>query len=79
MSGSNYKNRRARGQCASCTNQSTAFRCEQCRARLREYNKSYGKEYRFRKSMEREKRLDEIIAQSAADIARLEKELAKCS
>lgn len=43
--------------------------------RLRDYNKTYGREYRFRKAMEREKRIDEIIAETAADIARLEKEL----
>ncbi len=74
----NYKHRRARGQCASCTNQSETFRCDECRAKLRAYNKTYGREYRFRKSMERERRLDEINAQLVAGIARLEEELAKC-
>lgn len=37
----NYRNRRARGQCATCKQQSETFRCNECRtkfnAKLREW------------------------------------------
>jgi hypothetical protein len=81
---SNYWNRRARGQCASCTNQALVHevRCANCKAKHREqYNQTREafnakrREKAFRKTLERERRLDEIDARLKQEIAELEKAL----
>lgn len=63
----NYKNRRARGQCARCTKQSERFYCDECRKRLN----TKMREWRLRRSMEREQRLEELDRQLAAEVREL--------
>lgn len=63
----NYRNRRARGQCARCTKQSERFYCDECRERLN----ARMREWRFRRSMEREQRLEELDRQLAAEVREL--------
>lgn len=67
MAGNNYKNRRARGQCATCTEQSAGFRCDECRKKLNDYLR----EWRFNQSIRRENRLDELDKQLAAEVREL--------
>lgn len=83
---SNYKNRKARGQCAQCTNKALpgGVRCEKCRDKHRrkwsetpEELKAEWRERAFQRSMERERRLEEIDAQLKQEIAELEKALAE--
>lgn len=82
----NYHNRRARGQCASCTNQAMpdAVRCQECNARHLEKQRTNSqainarrRERAFQRSLERERRLDEIDAQLKREISQLEKAIAK--
>jgi t-SNARE complex subunit (syntaxin) len=68
----NYRNRRARGQCALCTRQSTKTRCEECR---KKYNAAM-REFRFHQSLAREARLEEIERQLAAEVAELDRIIA---
>ena len=79
---SNYANRRARGQCASCTEQAEigSVRCEACQEKSRDYQRENSKtlnakrrERYFQESMERERRLGEIDEQLKIEIAKLEK------
>jgi hypothetical protein len=79
---SNYQNRRKRGQCASCTNQSepNAVRCQACRDKHREQyaNNSEAfnakrRERAFQRSMDREKRLETLDVLLQAEVAELEK------
>ena len=58
---SNYQNRRKRGQCAGCTNQAMPDAV---------------RERAFQRSLERERRLDEIDTRLKQEIAELEKALA---
>lgn len=76
----NYHNRRARGQCASCTNPACTgkVRCKTCQDRHREQwqtkKESYNairRERAFQESIDRERRLDEIDARLKAEIAEL--------
>jgi hypothetical protein len=46
----NMKNRRARGQCATCTNKSERFYCDACRVK----NNAKVREWRFKDFMKRE-------------------------
>ena len=76
----NYRNRRARGQCASCINPALTgeVRCKICKDRHREqyartsvaFN-ARRRERAFQQSIERERRLDEIDARLKAEIAEL--------
>ena len=78
---SNYRNRRARGQCASCTNQAlpNEVRCQQCKdkshakwkANREQINAKRREEY-FQ-TLEREQRLDDINERLKAEIAELDK------
>jgi hypothetical protein len=77
----NYRNRRARGQCAACTNQALAgeVRCAKCKAKHREqYNETRDamnakrREKAFRESLERERRLEELDERLKAEVAALE-------
>jgi len=81
----NYQNRRKRGQCASCTTQAMpdAVRCQSCHDKHREqYAKNSEafnarrRERAFQRSLERERRLDEIDARLKQEIAELERALA---
>jgi hypothetical protein len=68
----NYKNRRQRGQCAMCTNPSpNSFRCPDCRVK---YN-AYTREMRFKKSIEREQRLEALELQLEKEVRELEKQV----
>lgn len=82
---SNYKNRLARGQCASCTNNALPgmVRCEACLDRHREKWRKTSKVYNelrreraFKKSLARERRLEEIDERLKAEIVELERALA---
>jgi hypothetical protein len=82
---SNYQNRRKRGQCAGCTNQAMpdAVRCQACQSKNLERQRSNReainarrRERAFQRSLERERRLDEIDARLKREIAELEKALA---
>lgn len=82
---SNYQNRRKRGQCAGCTNQAMpdAVRCQACQAKHldkqrsnREAINARRRERAFQRSLERERRLDEINARLEQEIAELGKVLA---
>lgn len=79
---SNYANRRARGQCASCTDQAEigSVRCGACQEKSRDYQRANSKslnakrrERYFHESMERDRRLEEIDEQLKIEIAKLEK------
>jgi hypothetical protein len=48
-SNNNYKNRRLRGQCATCKKQSARFRCDECREKFN----SYIRDWRFEKSIQK--------------------------
>ena len=79
---SNYKNRRERGQCCSCTNQAlpNEVRCQECKDKSHEkwkanrdkINAKRREEY-FQEPLEREQRLDDINERLKADIAELDK------
>lgn len=82
---SNYQNRRKRGQCAGCTNQAIpdTVRCQACQAKHLERQRSNReainarrRERAFQRSLERERRLDEIDTRLKQEIAELEKALA---
>jgi len=78
---SNYRNRRDRGQCCSCTNQAIPgeVRCQQCKDKSRErwkanretINAKRREEY-FQTTLEREQRLDEINERLKQEIAELD-------
>lgn len=83
---SNYKNRRSRGQCASCTNQAepNAVRCQECHNKHREHyarnSEAFNarrRERAFQRSLERELRLEAIDAKLTLEIAELEKALTR--
>lgn len=79
---SNYKNRRARGQCASCTNQAlpNEVRCQQCKDNHRkkweadrEKINARRREQYYQETLEREQRLDDINERLKQEIAELDK------
>jgi predicted ATP-dependent serine protease len=79
---SNYKNRRKRGQCASCTNQAlqNAVRCQSCKEKHinkqrinSEATNASRRERAFYASLERERRLEEIELRLQQEIAELER------
>jgi methionyl-tRNA synthetase len=65
---SNYKERRKRGQCATCENPSIGFRCDSCKE---EYN-AYNRENRRVNREARERRLAVIDARLSKEVAELE-------
>lgn len=82
MNGTNYKNRKARGQCVSCKDQAiqNSVRCQSCKDKHREkcrvnYESYYVK--RRKKLLERERRLDEIEARLKQEVLELEKALVR--
>ena len=82
----NYKNRKLRGQCSSCTNPAMyeAVRCQSCQSKHKakqqansEAANAQRRDQYFRRSMDRERRLEEIDAQLKREIAELERVLAR--
>lgn len=65
----NHKKRRARGQCATCTNKSERFYCDSCRLK----NNEKVREWRLRDSLMREQRLIEIEKRLELEVKELEK------
>ena len=81
----NYRNRRLRGQCASCTNPAVtgAVRCQPCQDKHlqqwrnnREAINARRRERSFQRSIERERRLEELDARLQKEVAELEKAFA---
>lgn len=79
---SNYKNRRARGQCSSCTNQAlpNEVHCQQCKEKNqskwkadREKINARRREQYYQETLEREQRLDEINERLKQEIVELDK------
>jgi hypothetical protein len=80
----NYRNRKSRGQCASCTDPAlpNQVRCQTCKDYHRDQWSKKSEAYNairrkkaIQRSLEREKRLDEINEQLKLEIAALEKQL----
>lgn len=77
----NYQNRKARGQCASCTNPASenAIRCEACQEKHRQKYRENSiainarrRQLAFDRSVEREKRLEVIEKQLEEEVRLLE-------
>jgi len=77
----NYANRRARGQCASCTEPAEmgSVRCEACQEKSRDYQRANSKrinahrrEKYFQESLERERRLEDLDERLKAEVAKLD-------
>jgi hypothetical protein len=77
-----YRNRRARGQCVSCKKQAApqASRCQECQEKHREKQRQNSvetnarrRERAYQRSLNRERRLDEIDKRLQHEVAELEK------
>lgn len=68
---SNYKERRKRGQCATCENVSTGFRCDKCKEKYNAYNREsrrVNREARVRRLAALDARLAKEVAELKAKI-----------